>query len=152
MGDRQRAPLVVDVVGDFMLERRLAPVDVAATRTLFDGADVVIANLDTVLSDRGTPVPKWANLRGPRDCARDLRAMGIDLVALANNHAMDTALDVVDTMHRLGGTTAIYATNALDRCLRDLHTAAADIIVSPRVYENAGRVLLGLEPEQGVFF
>lgn len=89
MFDRQAGSMVIDVVGDFMLERRLAPADVHATRPFFDGADVVIANLDTVLSDRGTPVPKWANLRGPRACAHDLRAMGIALVAMANNHAMD---------------------------------------------------------------
>ncbi|HEU5434462.1 MAG TPA: hypothetical protein VFU81_22510, partial [Thermomicrobiales bacterium] len=56
MFDRQAGSMVIDVVGDFMLERRLAPADVHATRPFFDGADVVIANLDTVLSDRGTPV------------------------------------------------------------------------------------------------
>jgi alkylation response protein AidB-like acyl-CoA dehydrogenase len=70
---------------------------------------------------------------------------------VANNHAMDTAVEVVTTMYHLGGGTAIYATSALDRCFRDVNTAAADVIVSPRVYENAGRVLLGLEPEPGVF-
>jgi len=67
----------------------LAPRDIQAARGLFTGADVVVANVDTVLSERGTPVPKWANLRGPREIADDLRAMGIDVVAMANNHVMD---------------------------------------------------------------
>ena len=80
--------LTVAVVGDFMLERRLAERDVEAARALLAGADVVVANVDTVLSDRGTPVPKWANLRGPREIARDLRALGVDGVALATNYAM----------------------------------------------------------------
>jgi poly-gamma-glutamate synthesis protein (capsule biosynthesis protein) len=81
--------LTIAAIGDFMLERRPRPDDVRTVRDLLAGADLVIANVDTVLSDRGTPVPKWANLRGPRQAAHDLRAMGIDLVALANNHAMD---------------------------------------------------------------
>ncbi|HET7095568.1 MAG TPA: CapA family protein, partial [Thermomicrobiales bacterium] len=128
MVNRERGPLVVDFVGDFMLERRLEPDDVRATRLLFEGADAAIANLDTVLSDRGAAVPKWANLRGPRDCAHDLRAMGIDLVAMANNHAMDfraegmldacRALDDADVRH--AGTGA------------DLAAASAPVVVETR--------------------
>ena len=83
------APLTIATVGDFMLERRPEPADIQAVRRLFAGADLVIANVDTVLSERGTPVPKWANLKGPRAIAADLKAMGIDVVAMANNHAMD---------------------------------------------------------------
>ncbi|HEU0114552.1 MAG TPA: CapA family protein, partial [Thermomicrobiales bacterium] len=110
MADRQHGSLVVDIVGDFMLERRLAAADVAATRPLFAGADVAIANLDTVLSDRGAPVPKWANLRGPRECAHDLRAMGIDVVALANNHAMDfRAEGMLDTCRALAAAGVRHA-------------------------------------------
>jgi poly-gamma-glutamate capsule biosynthesis protein CapA/YwtB (metallophosphatase superfamily) len=89
MGVHPSDPLVIDVVGDFMLEHRLSPVAVQEVRGLFAGADVVIANVDTVLSARGTPVPKWANLRGPREISHDLSALSIDVVALANNHAMD---------------------------------------------------------------
>ena len=81
--------ITIAAVGDFMLERRLAAEDLASVCDLLAGADVVIANVDAVLSDRGTPVPKWANLRGPREAAHDLRALGIDVVAMANNHAMD---------------------------------------------------------------
>ena len=76
-------------IGDFMLARRPDEASIAPVRELFDGDDVVIANVDTVLSDLGTPVPKWANLRGPREAAKDLRALGIGVVAMANNHAMD---------------------------------------------------------------
>jgi len=81
--------LTIAAVGDFMVERRLAAGDIGATRALLAGADAVVANLETVLSDRGTSVPKWANLRGPQAIAGDLRALGVDVVALANNHAMD---------------------------------------------------------------
>ena len=50
---------------------------------------LVIANIDTVLSEKGEPIPKWANLRGPREVVHHLREMGIDVVTVANNHAMD---------------------------------------------------------------
>ena len=81
--------VTIAAVGDFMLDRRPKSGDIDAVRAFLAGSDVTIANVDTVLSDRGTPVPKWANLRGPREAAADLRAMGFDLIAMANNHAMD---------------------------------------------------------------
>lgn len=89
MADQHADALTIAAVGDFMLERRLVAADIEAARGLFRGADIVIANLDTVLSERGTAVPKWANLRGPRAIADDLRALGVDVAVLANNHAMD---------------------------------------------------------------
>jgi alkylation response protein AidB-like acyl-CoA dehydrogenase len=61
-------------------------------------------------------------------------------------HAMDSALQAIDTMYQLGGATAIYATCRLDRCLRDARTAAAHVWVAPDTYELAGRLLLGLDP------
>ena len=81
--------ITIAAVGDFMLERRPAPADIEAVRPLLAGADLVIANVDTVLSEQGTPVPKWANLKGPRAIAADLKTLGVDVVAMANNHAMD---------------------------------------------------------------
>jgi poly-gamma-glutamate capsule biosynthesis protein CapA/YwtB (metallophosphatase superfamily) len=81
--------LMIAAAGDFMISRRPTTDEISSTRQLFEGADVVIANIDTVLSNEGTPTPKWANLRGPREAAEDLRAMGIDVAIVANNHAMD---------------------------------------------------------------
>ena len=46
----------------------------------------------------------------------------------------------------LAGATSIYARSRLDRCLRDVHTAAAHVWVAPDTYELAGRLLLGLDP------
>ena len=59
---------------------------------------------------------------------------------------MANAVQVVDLMYAAGGATAIYARSRLDRCLRDAHTAAAHIWVAPDNYELAGRLLLGLDP------
>lgn len=99
MSDTSSNPVTIAAIGDFMLERRPARDDVQAVRAFLAGAGLTIANVDTVLSDLGTPVPKWANLRGPREAAHDLREMGIDLIAMANNHAMDfRAEGMLDTI------------------------------------------------------
>jgi alkylation response protein AidB-like acyl-CoA dehydrogenase len=66
-------------------------------------------------------------------------------VLLAQTHASDNAVDVVDTLARLAGTTALYTPNRLDQCLRDVRAAGAHRQVSPVIYEAAGRVTLGLE-------
>ena len=39
----------------------------------------------------------------------------------------------------------------LDRHFRDIHTAAAHMLVSPGTYVQAGRVLLGLDPTNPLF-
>ncbi|MCA9850020.1 MAG: acyl-CoA dehydrogenase family protein [Dehalococcoidia bacterium] len=62
---------------------------------------------------------------------------------LAASHAVTDSLGVVDSLHRACATTAIQRSNALDRIFRDMHTAAAHVMVGPLVYEAAGRVLLG---------
>ncbi|MCZ6708400.1 MAG: hypothetical protein O7A71_10690 [Chloroflexi bacterium] len=53
----------------------------------------------------------------------------------------------MDLLHRTVGTTGIMATSPIDRQFRDIHTAAAHVIVGPLTYEAAGRVELGLEAE-----
>jgi len=65
---------------------------------------------------------------------------------LAVAQAYANASQAVDLMYNLAGATAIYAKSRLDRCLRDVHTAAAHVWVAPDTYELAGRLLLGLDP------
>jgi alkylation response protein AidB-like acyl-CoA dehydrogenase len=65
---------------------------------------------------------------------------------IAIAQAMANAVQAVDLLYSLGGATAIYAASRLDRCLRDVHTAAAHVWVAPDNYELAGRLLLGLDP------
>jgi indole-3-acetate monooxygenase len=65
---------------------------------------------------------------------------------LAVAQAYSNASQAVDLMYNLAGATAIYAQSRLDRCLRDVHTAAAHVWVAPDTYELAGRLLLGLDP------
>jgi len=70
-------------------------------------------------------------------------------LALAN--AVTSSAQAVDLMYAAGGASAIYASNPLDRHFRDIHTAAAHMLVSPGTYVQAGRVLLGLEPTNPLF-
>ena len=65
---------------------------------------------------------------------------------LAIAHANANAVQAVDLMYNLGGATSIYTASRLDRCLRDVHTAAAHVWVAPDTYELAGRLLLGRDP------
>jgi indole-3-acetate monooxygenase len=58
--------------------------------------------------------------------------------------ATETALDVVTRSFRHAGGTAVYSTHILQRCLRDLNTAAQHVMVSDSAYENCGKFLLGL--------
>ena len=66
-------------------------------------------------------------------------------VLLAQVYASDMAVDVVETIAHMAGSTALYTPNRFDQCLRDVRAGAAHRVVSPPIYEAAGRVALGLE-------
>ena len=76
-------------------------------------------------------------------------------VRLAASHAMTESLAVVDVLHRACATSAIARShggqNPLDRVFRDIHTAAAHVMVGPLVYEAAGRVLLERDADFPLF-
>ncbi len=62
----------------------LAPVS-----PLLADADIAMVNLETAVTDRGTPVPKAFAFRAPSTAFSALRAGGVDVVSVANNHGMD---------------------------------------------------------------
>jgi alkylation response protein AidB-like acyl-CoA dehydrogenase len=65
------------------------------------------------------------------------------LLWLAATQAAGQASQAVDLMFRAGGASSIYATSPLERCLRDIRTAAQHITVTPTNYEIAGQLFLG---------
>ncbi len=67
----------------------------------------------------------------------------------ANNHALNTAIEVIDRMYSTVGGTSVYETSPLQRHFRDVHTASQHMMVADSVMELAGRVLLGVD-EDGV--
>lgn len=66
---------------------------------------------------------------------------------LAATHATATAAKVTDMMHRLAGTTGIYARSPLERYFRDAETLRHHGILSENRFETAGQVYLGVQPE-----
>ncbi len=57
--------------------------------------------------------------------------------------ATEVAVDVATQAFRYGGGGALYRTNILQRCLRDINAAAQHVVVSDVAYENHGKFLLG---------
>lgn len=61
--------------------------------------------------------------------------------------ATDEALDVVGTLFRYAGGSAVMLDNIMQRCLRDLYTVQSHLVVSDSAYEIYGQLLLGLSEE-----
>jgi len=62
----------------------------AGVRPLLAGADLAMANLETAVTERGTPVEgKEYTFRAPARAFAALGAGGLDVVSMANNHGLD---------------------------------------------------------------
>lgn len=59
----------------------------------------------------------------------------------------DEALDVVASLHRYTGGSAVMLDNIMQRCLRDLYTVQSHLVVSDSAYEIHGQLLLGLSDD-----
>jgi poly-gamma-glutamate synthesis protein (capsule biosynthesis protein) len=56
---------------------------------LLSAADVTTLNLETAVTDRGTPQPKTFHFRTTPSAFDAVRAAGVDAVTIANNHILD---------------------------------------------------------------
>jgi hypothetical protein len=59
--------------------------------------------------------------------------------------------EVVQLIYKATGGSAVYEKGPFDRCLRDVLTINQHAMGTPRTYEMAGRLLLGLEPLRWLF-
>lgn len=88
-------PVTMAFAGDIHFEYQLRsvgrdPQGLAQLRPYFDHADVAIANLETAITDRGTPIPgKAFTFRAPVSALTTVKNAGIDAVGMSNNHAVD---------------------------------------------------------------
>ncbi|WP_406284089.1 CapA family protein [Embleya sp. NBC_00896] len=57
-------------------------------KTLAD-ADLAMVNLESAITERGTPENKTYHFRAPAKALNELQAVGVDVVSMANNHAVD---------------------------------------------------------------
>jgi len=91
------APITLAFAGDVHFADHLGPLlrsddSLAAVRPYLAGADVAVVNLETAITDRGTPQPKEFHFRTTPAALRVLGATGVDVVTMANNHAVDYGL------------------------------------------------------------
>lgn len=92
----ESTPLTVAFGGDVMFEGMLRPL-LADPATALDpisaqlsAADLSMVNLETAITEGGTPVPdKEFVFRAPATALEALDHAGVDVVTLANNHGMD---------------------------------------------------------------
>ena len=70
---------------------------------ILEKADYRIFNLEAPLTDTESPIAKHGPvLRSPKGCVTGIKAMGIDLLSLANNHIMDhDSQGLFSTIHTL---------------------------------------------------
>jgi alkylation response protein AidB-like acyl-CoA dehydrogenase len=66
---------------------------------------------------------------------------------LAITHAMREAVRAVDIVFHAAGTNAVYVGNRLERPFRDIHVAVQHAAGLPAHLQAAGKVLLGLRPD-----
>ena len=61
-------------------------------RPVLGAADLTVVNLETAITTRGTPASKAYTFRAPAPAFTALRAGGVDVASMANNHGMDFGL------------------------------------------------------------
>jgi alkylation response protein AidB-like acyl-CoA dehydrogenase len=73
------------------------------------------------------------------------------LLWLAGTQAATQAVQAVELLFTAAGASAVYASTGLERCLRDVRTAAQHLAVAPTNFELAGQLALGLDVHQSVW-
>lgn len=76
-------------VGDLMLTHPVSEGSDPAVWAALREADLVFANLEAPMTDRGYPADKTVAFRTSPALAPELPRLGIDVVTIANNHALD---------------------------------------------------------------
>lgn len=73
-------------------------------------ADLLVANLECVIGDQGSPEPKAYTFQAPPIAVEALARTGFDVVGLANNHALDYGRDgLLDMLPRLSDAGILTA-------------------------------------------
>ena len=99
-------PFTVAFGGDVMFEGMLEPrlndpqSALAPIAERLSAADLAMVNLETAITEGGTPAPgKEFLFRAPTSALEALSAAGVDVASVANNHGMDYGTDgLIDTL------------------------------------------------------
>lgn len=94
--DVKKEPFTVAFAGDTHFEgqiRNRLDADPASVfgpiKDTLSAADVAIINLETAVTEGGTPAPKQFTFRAPTTAFAALKAAGVDVATMANNHGED---------------------------------------------------------------
>ncbi|MEZ0491007.1 CapA family protein [Kineococcus sp. TBRC 1896] len=74
----------------------LDPGGLAAITPVLSAADVSLVNLETAVTDGGTPAAKQYTFKAPARALSVLRTAGVDVVGMANNHGLDYGTEGLD--------------------------------------------------------
>jgi indole-3-acetate monooxygenase len=66
-------------------------------------------------------------------------------------YSHQTAKQVISTLYDTASTSSIFRSGRLDRDMRDILTACQHRVVHLRMYRPAGRLLMGLDPDEAMF-
>ena len=98
-------PVTIAFAGDTHFAGQLAPrladpvTAMGPLTSVLAAADVGVVNLETAVTARGVPQPKEFTFRSPATAFQALKAGGVDVVTMANNHALDFgAVSVPDAL------------------------------------------------------
>lgn len=83
-------------------------------------------------------------------CGKTPSQQELTEMRLATLMVVENCLAAADLVYRLAGTSAVFQSSPLERCWRDVHTAAQHFQVQVGRWETAGRALLGLDPDSPV--
>ncbi|MEU9828050.1 CapA family protein [Micromonospora chersina] len=81
-GDVHFADRTADLLGD-------PATAFGSISSTLSAADLAMVNLETAVTTRGAPEPKEFHFRAPSSAYDAVKAAGIDVVSIANNHALD---------------------------------------------------------------
>ena len=124
--------------GTLLRERPRAQLAVAEAEALLGGAKGFVAEAVGDL---------WDTVRaGERATVRQQA-----LVRLACSHAAASCAKAVTMLYEAAGTAMSDGDHPLARCFRDAHIVGQHIMASPHAIDDAGRVLLGLDPVSPAF-
>lgn len=106
----------IAIVGDIFPQAPLPDsAELAVVRSLLHSADFAFGNLETPVSERGTPAEKWINMRMPPALLADVSDLGFDILTLANNHMLDFGeVAFRDTLDHLRAQDLTYVGAGLD--------------------------------------
>lgn len=104
-------PVTIAFAGDTHFAGQLAPrladpgTAMGPLASVLAAADLGVVNLETAVTTRGAPQPKEFTFRSPATAFQALKAGGVDVVTMANNHALDFgAVSVPDALDAAAAT------------------------------------------------